>query len=89
MAPVHVDPEEVLKFVMMLQRFNRDLETNSRILQGQFRTLGETWKDQQHAKFAQEFEQLTGNLKRFIQASEAQIPLLQKKARVLTDEYLK
>jgi uncharacterized protein YukE len=85
MAKVDADPEEILKFAQMLQRFNQDLSNNTRVLQGQFRSLGETWKDQQHAKFAQEFEHLIGVLRQFMQSSEQQIPLLQKKARILKE----
>ncbi len=42
MAQTVGDPTEIRKFAQMLQRFNRDLANNTRILQGQFRTLGET-----------------------------------------------
>ncbi len=88
MAQVVGDPTEIRKFAQMLQRFNQDLTNNTRVLQGQFRTLGETWKDQQHAKFAQEFEQLMVTLQKFAQSSEEQIPRLQKKAQLL-EEFLK
>jgi uncharacterized protein YukE len=88
MAQTIGDPTEIRKFAQMLKQFNQDLLTNTRVLQGQFRNLGETWKDQQHAKFAQEFEQLIAMLQKFTQSSEEQIPLLQKKAQLLED-YLK
>jgi uncharacterized protein YukE len=85
MARVVADPEEIVKFARMLRKFNEDLSQNSQTLQGQFRSLGDTWKDQQHAKFAQEFEQLMKVLRQFMQSSEQQIPLLQKKAQILKD----
>jgi uncharacterized protein YukE len=88
MAQAVGDPEEIKKFVRMLKVFNQDLTNNTKVLQGQFQSLGETWKDQQHQKFAQEFEQMVRVLHQFVQSSEQQIPLLQKKAEQL-DEYLK
>ena len=83
-----VDPVELKKFAQMLQLFNQDLEQNTRMLQGQFKNLGETWKDQKYTKFAQEFEQLIGVLRKFTQSSEEHIPLLREKARIV-EEYLK
>lgn len=88
MAQTIADPKEIRKFAQMLRKFNQDLSSNTKVLQGQFRNLGETWKDQQHAKFAQEFEQLMVMLQKFTQSSEEQIPLLQRKAQLLED-YLK
>jgi uncharacterized protein YukE len=88
MAKAVGDPEEIKKFARMLKVFNQDLTNNTKVLQGQFQSLGETWKDEQHKKFAQEFEQMVRVLHQFVQSSEQQIPLLQKKAEQL-DEYLK
>ena len=85
MPKVHADPDEILKFAQMLKTFSQDLTKNARVLQGQFKTLGETWQDQQHMRFAQEFEQLMGVLHKFMQSSEEQIPLLQKKACILKE----
>jgi hypothetical protein len=70
----------------MLKVFNQDLVNNTRVLQGQFQSLEETWKDRQFQEFAQEFERLIRMLHQFVQYSEQQIPLLQKKAEQL-DEY--
>jgi len=49
--------------------------------------LGETWRDQEHQKFAQEFEQTVRVLEQFIRTSEQHSPFLLKKAQRLR-EYL-
>jgi uncharacterized protein YukE len=87
MPQAHADPEEIRKFARMLKVFNQDLMNNTRVLQGQFQNLEETWKDRQFQEFAQEFERLIHILHQFVQSSEQQIPLLQKKAEQL-DKYL-
>ncbi len=47
----------------------------------------ETWRDQEHQKFAQEFEQTVRVLEQFIRTSEQHSPFLLKKAQRLR-EYL-
>jgi hypothetical protein len=56
-------------------------------LQGQFANLGETWRDQEHQKFAQEFEQTMRVLHQFTRSADQQIPFLLRKAQRLR-EYL-
>ncbi len=85
MSQVIANPEEIEKFARMLNKFNQDLTNNRRVLQAQFRSLGETWRDQQHAKFAMEFEQLMLFLEKFARSSEEQVPLLLKKAEKLKE----
>jgi hypothetical protein len=50
-------------------------------------TLGETWRDQEHAKFIQEFEQTMQMLGRFLEAASLHIPFLIHKAERI-EEYL-
>jgi hypothetical protein len=54
-------------------------------LQGRFNNLGDTWRDQEHIKFAQEFEQTMRVLQQFRRSSEQQIPFLLRKAQRLRD----
>jgi uncharacterized protein YukE len=85
MAQVVATPEEIERFAQQLKQFNADLHTHLTTLQGQFYRLGDTWRDQEHARFAQEFEQTVRVLEHFRRASEQQIPFLQRKARRLRD----
>src|SRR5256885_479051 len=45
------------RFARNLKEFNKQLRESMSRLQGQFARLGDTWRDQEHQKFAQEFEQ--------------------------------
>ena len=81
------DPEDLERFARELKQFNSRLMDSMRRLQAQFNRLGETWRDQEHQKFAREFEQTMRVLYQFQRASEQQIPLLLRKAQKLR-EYL-
>jgi hypothetical protein len=50
-------------------------------------TLGETWRDQEHVKFVQEFEKTLQMLDHFTQAAELHVPFLIHKAERI-EEYL-
>jgi len=54
-------------------------------LQGQFARLGETWRDQEHQKFAQEYEQTMRVLHQFMRSADQQIPFLLRKAQRIRD----
>jgi uncharacterized protein YukE len=87
MSQAVVDPAELRRFAHNLKRFSEDLQTNMAGLHGQMLTLGETWRDQEHAKFVQEFEQTLQMLDRFTQAAELHVPFLIHKAERI-EEYL-
>lgn len=82
-----MDPEEVRRFADELKRFNTDLQDRVMSLQARFAALGDTWHDQEHAKFAEEFRQLVKTLKRFVEISNQQTPYLMRKAQRI-QEYL-
>ncbi len=81
------DPEDIERFARELKRFNAQLQSSTSRLQSQFKRLGGTWRDQEHRKFASEFEQTMRVLHQFNRTSERHIPFLLKKARRLR-EYL-
>ena len=81
------NPEDLERFARELKQFNSHLLDSMRRFQAQFNRLGETWRDQEHQKFAREFEQTMRTLYQFQRASEQQIPLLLRKAQKLR-EYL-
>jgi hypothetical protein len=47
-----------------------------------------SWRDQEHQKFAQEFEQELKQLTRLIESSERHVPYLMRKAELI-EEYQK
>jgi len=82
-----MDPEQVRRFAEELRRFNTDLQDRMVSLQARFAALGDTWQDQEHAKFAEEFKQIIKALKKFVEISNQQGPYLLRKAQRI-EEYL-
>jgi len=78
-------PEELERFAHELKQFNAQLRDSTSRLQGQFSRLGDTWRDQEHQKFAQEFEQTMRVIHRFMQVSDQHIPFLLRKAQRVRD----
>ena len=86
-AQAIVNPAELRRFAQNLQRFNNELQTQMAMLRGQLVSLGQTWRDQEHEKFAQEFQETTLVINRFVEAANQQIPVLLRKAE-RAEEYL-
>lgn len=82
------NPEDLRRFSADLKQFNNQLRESMSRLQAQFTRLGDTWRDQEHQKFAQEFEQTMRVLHHFMRVSDEHIPFLLRKAQRL-DEYLR
>jgi uncharacterized protein YukE len=72
--------DELDAFANELRHATLVLEQTMSRLNGRFVRLGETWRDQQHQRFAQEFEQTLRVISRFSESAERQIPFLHKKA---------
>jgi uncharacterized protein YukE len=87
MAQAIVDPEELRRFATNLKRFNADLQHHLTVLHGQLQGLGDTWRDQEHIKFVQEFEQTLAVMERFVETANQHIPFLLRKAQRV-EEYL-
>ena len=87
MAQAMMNPEEVRRFAEELKRFNADLQARMAALQARFTALGETWQDQEHEKFAEEFRQTMKALRQFVELSQQHSPYLLRKARRI-EEYL-
>ena len=88
MSHAVMDPEKVRRFADELNRFNSDTVSRLSSLQARFAALGDTWKDQEHEKFADEFLQMVKTLKKFMELSQQQAPFLIRKAQHIED-YLK
>jgi uncharacterized protein YukE len=88
MAKAVADPEELRRFAQLLKAFNANVAQAMQQVQGNANALGQTWRDQEHVKFQQEFEQTMRQLQRFIESSEEQVPLLLRKAERL-EAYLR
>jgi WXG100 family type VII secretion target len=82
-----VDPAELRQFAHSLKQFNTELQSQMAVLHGQMLNLATTWRDQEHQKFADEFEQTMQVIKRFVEAADQHIPFLLRKADRV-EEYL-
>jgi uncharacterized protein YukE len=80
-----VDPAELRRFAHNLKRFNDDLQSNMQVLHGQLTGLGQTWRDKEHDKFVEEFENTMQVVGRFIEAANLHIPFLMRKAERVED----
>jgi uncharacterized protein YukE len=88
MAKAIIDPAEVRRFAGDLNRFNTELEGLLASLNARMRGLEQTWRDQEHQKFAAEFEQTVKVLGTFLENSRVHVSFLAKKA-ALAEEYLR
>ncbi len=88
MSQAIADPEDLRRFSADLKQFNNRLRESTSRLQAQFGYLGDTWRDQEHHKFAQEFEQTMRVLAHFMRTCDEHIPFLLRKAQRI-DDYLR
>ncbi len=87
MAQAIVDPAELRRFATSLKRFNADLQVDLAGLHAQLLALGDTWRDQEHDKFREEFEQTLKTLEGFMELAGLYVPQLLRKAERV-EEYL-
>jgi uncharacterized protein YukE len=87
MSQAIIDPAEVRRFAEELRRFNADMRDRMGLLQARFAALGDSWQDQEHAKFAEEFRTTMKTLGKFMEISSQHGPLLLRKAQRI-EEYL-
>lgn len=85
MAKAIIDPAEVRRFASDLKRFTTDLQNQLVSLHGRFVALGDSWRDQEHDRFSDEFEQALRALSRFIEQSNQHAPYLMRKAQRIED----
>ncbi|WP_437201227.1 WXG100 family type VII secretion target [Planctomicrobium sp. SH664] len=87
MAQAIANPEDLRGFALKLKQFNNSLADQATMLSGQLDALSATWRDQENAKFSEEFKEHLRLLAQFVEANNRHIPYLLRKAERL-DEYL-
>jgi uncharacterized protein YukE len=80
-----VDPEELRQFAQSLKRFNTQLRERATALGNQLTALNATWRDQEHKKFSEQFDQNMKVLVRFTEAADLYVPYLLRKAEHIED----
>lgn len=87
MAQAIVDPEQLRQFAAMLKRYGQQVrESTNSLTQAQSR-LADSWRDQEHRKFVDEFEEQVKLVNRLLESTEKHVPYLLKKAEII-EEYL-
>lgn len=87
MSQAIMDPAEVRRFAHELKRFNQDIGDRLSLLQARFAALGDTWQDQEQARFGDEFRSTMKALAKFMEVSNQHVPFLLRKAQRI-EEYL-
>ena len=80
-----VDPEALRQFAQSLKKFNSQLRERAAGLGNQLAALNTSWRDQEHKKFADEFETNMKVLLRFAETADAYVPYLIRKAQHIED----
>ncbi len=87
MAQAIVDPEQLRQFAAMLRKYSQQVrESTAALGQAQAR-LAESWRDQEHRKFVEEFEDQVKLVNKLLETSDKHVPYLLKKAEII-DQYL-
>jgi len=82
-AKAIADPNEIRRFAGELKHFCTNLEAELVAIHRRFVRLGETWRDQEYAKFSEEFERMLTAARKFTEASRHHVPFLLRKAEAL------
>ena len=87
MSQAIVDPAELRRFAAGLRKFNQELEERMTALAAQLHGLEATWRDAEHKKFVEDFEEQMKAIARYVEATNEHAPLLVRKAERI-EEYL-
>lgn len=85
MSQAIVDPAELRRFAHQLKKFNAELEERISTLGNQLHALNTTWRDQEHKKFADQFEHQLKLIARSIEVTNEYAPFLLRKAERIED----
>ncbi len=87
MSQAIVDPNDLRRFANNLRKFNTELEERMTALNAQLHALGATWRDQEHKKFVEDFEQQMKAIARYVESTNEHAPFLVRKAERI-EEYM-
>ncbi len=85
MSQAIVDPAELRRFAQQLGNFSVELEERLSTLTSQLHNLNNTWRDQEHMKFAEEFQNHLKMIARTVETSNEYVPFLLRKAERIED----
>lgn len=82
-----VDPEELRQFARSLKKFNAELRERTTALANQLSALGASWRDQEHTRFVEQFEQEMRTIARLADITDEHVPYLLRKAQHVEDYF--
>lgn len=65
MGQINVDPEEVRRFAATLEQYVANIDEETGRIGSAFNVLGETWKDDKHTQFENDFSELQAQIAAF------------------------
>jgi uncharacterized protein YukE len=80
MGQAIVDPQELRRFATRLRHFSTEVLGQMQIVQRQLSALSATWRDAEHQKFAEEFQQQLATFGRFVESTSEYVPYLVRNA---------
>ncbi len=87
MSQAIVDPEQLRQFAALLKRYNQQLRDSTSTLAQALGKLSDSWRDQEHRKFADDFEEHLKAIQKIVETADQHVPYLLKKAQII-DQYL-
>ena len=87
-SQIHNDPDRLRAFAQRLNQFAATSEEHLARVKSAIGHLGQSWQDQEFAKFVQQFSSAQGRLKSFIEETKKVTPTLEADARKL-EEYIR
>jgi uncharacterized protein YukE len=87
MSDVHGNPDEMRQFAYHLNKLAMDFRSLRDSTRSKMNHLNQSWRDNENAQFAQQFEHDIKPLEKLIQTAEEYANFLKKKAATL-DVYL-
>jgi uncharacterized protein YukE len=74
MAQAIVDPEQLRQFAAMLKRYTQQVRDSTTTLTQAQARLADSWRDQEHHKFVEEFDQQIKLVHKLLEASDRHVP---------------
>jgi uncharacterized protein YukE len=87
MSRAIVEPGELRRFAQFLRRSNDEMRRQIHMVQAQLNNLSNTWRDQEHEKFVEEFGQQVQAITNYMESTDEYVRFLLRKAERV-EEYL-
>jgi uncharacterized protein YukE len=86
MATIDIrDIESLERFAGQLQAFNQDLTQIMSKIEGQLQNLGDSWRDEQYARFVETWRAASNPMRKYLGDSPGYVRYLKTKAAKLRD----